>query len=229
MTNYLDELGGARINVYLGGYGCGKTELALDAALRIAAPGRKVALIDVDIVNPYFRSSDKRVWLESQGVRVIAPVYAMTSVDTPVLSPAIKSVFDGRDERAVFDVGGDTAGSAVIGGYAERIRESESRVWYVINTSRPLSETAEDNVARINEICLRSRLRPDGLIHNTNLQHETAPEVLIDSFRIIEQISERTGIPVAAVTGEARLAARLPNGMRGLFVGIGRRTVYSFI
>jgi hypothetical protein len=229
MINYLNELADKRIHVFLGGYGCGKTELALDAALTLNAQGHKIALVDVDIVNPYFRSGDKSEWLERQGIRVIAPVFAMTNLDTPVLSPAIKSVFDRRCEHVVFDVGGDTSGSAAIGGYAEKIRGDSSRVWYVINTSRPLSETAEDNIARITEICLRSRLQPDGIIHNTNLQHETQADALIDSFHIIRQISDKTGIPIAAVTGEEWLRERLPDEMWDIFAPIERRTVYSFI
>lgn len=229
-TRLFDPLGdaGTRMHIFLGGYGSGKTELALNTALALNAAGRAVCLVDVDIVNPYFRSGDKSRMLEAKGIRVIAPVFAMTSVDSPILPPTIKSVFDRQDERVVFDVGGDSSGASAIGGFAARIREDRAKVWYVINTCRPMSATVEDNIARLERICGRARLRPDGIIHNANLAADTTPSVVIESFPVIEEVSRLSGIPIAAITGETRILCELPEGMRGLFHVMERQTAYQF-
>ena len=44
--------------VLVGNYGSGKTELALNLAL-LSARDMRTTLVDLDIVNPYFRSGEK--------------------------------------------------------------------------------------------------------------------------------------------------------------------------
>ena len=77
----------SRVTVICGHYGCGKTNLALNLALEAAAKGEKVTVADLDIVNPYFRSSEYGGLLEEHGVRLIAPVFAGTTLDTPHTAP----------------------------------------------------------------------------------------------------------------------------------------------
>ena len=62
-------------NIYItvGHYGSGKTEYSVNFALALAKKHDKVFLVDLDFVNPYFRSNDARELLESQGVTVIVP------------------------------------------------------------------------------------------------------------------------------------------------------------
>ena len=45
--------------VLIGNYGSGKTELALNFAFQAARAGKKVELIDLDMVNTYFRLTDR--------------------------------------------------------------------------------------------------------------------------------------------------------------------------
>ena len=104
-----------RFTVLTGNYGSGKTELALNLALRFAAEGLKTTLVDLDIVNPYFRSAEKTPELEAAGVRVLMPTFAMTTVDIPALPPEIQSVFETPGDRVIFDVGGDETGAAALG------------------------------------------------------------------------------------------------------------------
>ena len=47
-----------RITVFAGHYGSGKTNVAVNFALKLSGEGKKVSLSDLDIVNPYFRSKD---------------------------------------------------------------------------------------------------------------------------------------------------------------------------
>ena len=91
----------SRITVVCGHYGCGKTNLALNLAAEAAAKGRRSVIVDMDIVNPYFRSSEYGAFLERHGVQLIAPVFANTTLDTPVLPPEIYSIFSMEDTDAV--------------------------------------------------------------------------------------------------------------------------------
>ena len=47
-----------KIKVICGHFGSGKTEISLAKALEMAHQGEKVSLVDLDNVNPYFRSKD---------------------------------------------------------------------------------------------------------------------------------------------------------------------------
>ena len=73
------------ITVICGHYGCGKTNLVLNLAAEAAQRGRRSVVVDMDVVNPYFRSSDYSALLKKLGVELIAPVFANTTLDTPVL------------------------------------------------------------------------------------------------------------------------------------------------
>ena len=113
------------VTVIVGHYGSGKTNFTMNVALDAAKAGKRVTVIDMDIVNPYFRVSEQRRILEDAGVELVAPVFseAGTSLDVPSLTgrilPAIESA---GDERLVLvDVGGDDAGSIAIGRYARAI------------------------------------------------------------------------------------------------------------
>ena len=107
-----ENLPKARILVLVGNYGSGKTEISLNLALKLARRGEKVTLVDLDIVNPYFRSSERTELLEKEGVKVYAPSFAMSTVDVPSLPADIQAVFADKSRRVIFDVGGDDTGAA---------------------------------------------------------------------------------------------------------------------
>ena len=126
--------------VLTGNYGSGKTELALNLALGTVGR-KKTTLVDLDIVNPYFRSGEKAEELRAAGVRVLMPTYAMTTVDIPALPAEIQSVFEIPSDLVVFDVGGDDTGAAALGRYHPSFvaRREETRNALVINCMRPLT------------------------------------------------------------------------------------------
>ena len=103
-----------RITVIAGHFGCGKTNIAVNLALALAEEGKKCCLVDLDIVNPYFRSADNEKQLKEAGVRPILPEFANTNVDIPSLPKEYGSVFV-TDECAVIDVGGDSDGATALG------------------------------------------------------------------------------------------------------------------
>ncbi|MEG2429922.1 MAG: P-loop NTPase, partial [Oscillospiraceae bacterium] len=125
-----------RISIITGHYGSGKTNVAVNLALQLKEQHEKVTIVDLDIVNPYFRTSDFTQMLSEKGIKVIAPVYANTNLDIPALPPSINSIFDNKDSFVIVDVGGDDAGAIALGQFSNRIKNSEYDMYYVINECR---------------------------------------------------------------------------------------------
>ena len=138
-------------NIICGHYGCGKSNYAVNLALKRAKEGRKVMLVDLDLVNPYFLSSGCKDLLESNNVRVIAPMFANTNVETPALPAELNLMFE-TDMDVVLDVGGDDAGAVVLGRYASQLSNIEYEMTYVVNKYRNLTATVEDTVEIVREI-----------------------------------------------------------------------------
>ena len=214
-----------RFNIFAGNYGSGKTEISLNTALRLAA-GKQTALVDMDVVNPYFRSAESETLLTEHGVRLIAPPYANTNVDVPVLSAEVMAAFE--SEAAVFDAGGDPVGAAALGGLFGKFsaHRNATMLYYVINARRPLQQTADEVVEMMEQISARIRLQVDGLINNTNLGRETTAEDLVYGQEICRAVSERTGVPVSYVSGtQDILSAFRPYGEGAEEIPL---TIYTF-
>lgn len=190
-----------KITVLFGNYGSGKTEIALNTALNLRQIHDKVSLVDIDIVNPYFRSSEHKGMLEEKGIKVIAPIYANTAVDVPSLPPDILSVFKGG--YAVFDCGGDPVGAAALGSlkpHFDNVRE-QTQVLYVVNTKRPFQGSVEPIEQSVERIQANARLGADGFVLNSNLGKDTTGKELEEGYEIMQALVQKTGIPLAYVSG----------------------------
>ena len=137
--------------IVTGHYGCGKTNLSLNLAIDAAKAGEKVTIVDMDLVNPYFRVSDYRALLEGYGIEVITPVFGATNLDIPSLPASMYSIFD-REGRTIVDVGGDDVGSTVLGRFRPQLMKTDYDMLYVINRFRSLTVTAQEAVEILHEI-----------------------------------------------------------------------------
>ena len=192
-------------NIYIitGHYGSGKTEFSVNFALSLKEKHENVILVDLDIVNPYFRSHDAKALLENAGITVLAPHYAGTNVDIPVLPPEIMRIFEEKDAQIVLDVGGDDDGAIALGRYKQYFDKTDYEMYLVVNTRRPLTSTAEEIIEMKEQIEIASRLTVTGLISDTNLADETTTEIVLEGVAITEEVSKKTGLPVVFVcTGE---------------------------
>ena len=190
--------------MFYGYYGSGKTELALNFALKQKERHEDVTLIDFDIVNPYFRSSEHADMLRAKGIRVIAPWFANTQVDIPSLPAEVYSAFSGG--YAVFDCGGDPVGATALGALKGRFDSMRSKVdaLYVVNTKRPFQEDARRILFGLEQVQKSSRLCADAFVLNANLGAETTGEELKEGYQIITELVSMTGIPLKFVSGTAR-------------------------
>lgn len=214
----------ANFLIVVGNYGSGKTELSLALArhFRKTVAG-EVALVDLDIVNPYFRSAERADLLKKEGIQVIMPSFALSTVDIPALPAEILSVFEpGRYARVVFDVGGDDVGAVALGRYYPYFQplRKQTQVLYVVNPFRPLSGTEEDIVALFQLIAQRARITPDMLVNNANLQRRTTADDLIEAQTLLEKVGRRLGLPVGMAVGYERLRDSLPPALRAIFFPI---------
>ena len=211
-----------KMYVLIGNYGSGKTELAINFAFRAAETGR-TELLDLDMVNTYFRLTEPGIMAKMKEIRLVSPNFTNSSVETLSLPAEVQSAFAMDWDTVVFDVGGDAAGSTALGRYHQDFMELEDgqlEVLNVINIRRPLSGTVERIIRIQNEMQIHSRLRITGMINNTNLSTATTDAELRDGYEMIREVSEKTGIPVAYTSGKREfLDAFLAEGHDPKYIG----------
>jgi len=186
-----------RIILVCGHYGCGKTNLSINLALDYAKAGEKVTLVDMDIVNPYFRSSDYPELLKENGVELIAPIYAHSNVDLPSLPPEMYSIFT-REGRIIIDVGGDDAGATALGRFAPQLSRVKYSMLYVINKYRVMSETPTETMQLLREIEAASRLTATAVVNNSHVMDLTTYEDILNSVEYTAEVSGMVNLPLWA-------------------------------
>ncbi|MGI5976122.1 MAG: cobalamin biosynthesis protein CobQ [Candidatus Limivicinus sp.] len=194
-----------KMYVLIGNYGSGKTELALNFAIKAAARGERTELLDLDMVNTYFRLTERGKMTEMKEIRLVSPNYSCSGIETLSLPAEVASAFAMDWDTVVFDVGGDAVGSTALGRYHEDFMNLEPgglEVLNVINTRRPLAGTVDRIVHLQKDMEIHSRLKITGMINNTNLATATTDAELRDGYELIKQASELTGVPVMYTSGK---------------------------
>ena len=185
--------------VVTGHYGCGKTNFAINIAIDAAKAGEKVTIVDMDLVNPYFRTSDYRHLLEENGIDVITPVFGATNLDIPSLPASMYSIFE-REGRVIVDVGGDDVGSTVLGRFRPQLERVDYDMLYVINRFRSLTTTADETVEILREIEAVSSLKATRIVNNSHLMSETTDRQISEGIEYANEVSRLTGLKVVANT-----------------------------
>jgi len=205
----------AGITIFAGHYGSGKTTVAVNYALELRrSVGGPVALCDMDIVNPYFRTADYADMLAERGVELISSPYANSNVEAVWYPTQAARVFDDPDLTSVIDLGGDDCGALALGRYAGQMRgRGDIRLLMVINPCRPLTRDAESLRQIRKEIEAAARLTFAGVVNNTNLGDNTTAELILDYVALIREMSRALELPVVLTAIPMELEPELPADM----------------
>lgn len=190
-----------KITVVTGHYGSGKTNLSVNLAVNANNEGKSVAVVDLDLVNPYFRTADFKYYFESIGVKLVAPDFANSNLDVPSIQFDIEQLAMNED-CLIIDVGGDDAGAFALGRFAEALSEykDDLDMLYVINQRRYLTEKADEAVKLMYEIEAAARMKHTAIVNNTNLGRETTAGIITKSADFAKKVSQITGLPLAFTT-----------------------------
>lgn len=198
-----------RITLFCGHYGSGKTNIAVNYAKHLNSKGLKTVVVDLDIVNPYFRTKDSEKELEALGIEVIALPFANSNVDLPSIPAESYSVFNRKDVYAVFDIGGDDSGAYVLGRFAPYVTEDNFDNLYVVNFNRPLTRTADEAFEVLKEVENASHIPFTGIVNNTNLGEETTVENIVLSNKEALELAESASLPLVMTTVRKDLANKV--------------------
>ena len=187
---------GSRIMIFMGMFGSGKTEISLNVAELLAKNGAEIALADIDVISPYFRSRDLADEFASRGVKIITPPGHLKHADLPIISPSVHGYITNKSCRLVLDVGGNDDGAIVLGSLNHLLKHENVSTYFVVNPYRPFTDTVEKVVDHIRRLSSESRMKVDFLINNSNLGTETTRENVLYGEEFIEKVSELTGIKV---------------------------------
>lgn len=202
-----------------GHFGSGKTNFAINLAKAAASEGRSVTLVDLDIVNPYFRAADNISELEALGVRCIVPDFANTNVDIPTLPPAVMGAIEAHakdpNRLIIIDVGGDN-GAVALGMYKRFFKEGDYDLLYVLNKYRPLTEDIDGAAQVLDEIEYLSRLKATGVVNASNLGSETTAADVLETAKFAKEFAKKYSLPLVCTVAREELVPEL-SGIDDIF------------
>lgn len=190
-----------RITLFAGHYGSGKTNIAVNFAIKMANDGLKVKIADLDIVNPYFRTKDSAKRLEQAGIELISPTFANTNVDLPALPQEVYKLVQQKSFNAVLDIGGDDRGAYALGRYTPYIlQENDYEMVFVANFYRPLTTTPQQALEVMQEIESACKIKFTAIINNSNLGKSTTPSDVEQTVSKAQELSKLTNLPIIFTT-----------------------------
>lgn len=196
------------LTIVTGHYGSGKTEFAVNLALRLAKSGRAVTLADLDIVNPYFCSRERREILTQAGVRVVASRWA--DADLPSINPEVYALME-SGACGIMDVGGDAVGAQVLGRFAHRIAGIPHELICVVNFNRPETSSVQKAENYLRQIEFSARLKVTALVNNTHMDRDSTARDVLRGAELSQVLGAASGIPVKYHAYDERLI--IPTGL----------------
>lgn len=185
-----------RIRIVVGHYGSGKSEFSVNYAAKLSEAGKKVALADLDVVNLYFRSREKREYLESMGVRVISSSIKTDAVDIPAISAEVVAPLVDESYDAVLDVGGDHVGARTLGRYNDILVEGNYDMFFVLNANRPETMSVDSALQYLRRIEGASRKRVTGIVNNTHLLSYTTVDDIEKGQQLARDLAIAADVPL---------------------------------
>lgn len=208
---------GTRLFAVVGHFGSGKTEFAVNLALALREGSEQVALADLDVVDPYFRSRECAPLLARRGIRLISSANTCRDADLPSMPAEVNVLLDNPTLTGVLDIGGDPSGARVLARYRRGLAQSGAALLCVINQSRPLSDTAERCIDYIRAIEQACGMGVTALVNNTHCCHLTEVDDILAGAEMARQVSEATGIPILCHCAPRHLAEAAAAQLENVF------------
>jgi len=202
-THPLDRIN-ENILIFSGTFGSGKSEVAVNTAFYAAEKFAKVAIVDLDVVNPYFRCREAREALEAKGIEVIAPGGEFSSADLPIVLPQIRGRIMGFDGLLILDVGGDDLGARALASLNDAISKKSYEYLMVLNERRPYTSDLKGSLATIARIEEAAKIKATGIVSNTHLMTDTTSETITGGFKLAKEVSQRLNLPMTFVTADKK-------------------------
>ena len=184
-----------RKTVITGHYGSGKTEFAVSLVMLLASetPG-KLAIVDLDIVNPYFRSRERRETLNGMGVAVYGSLYDYeVTAEIPALGANVRSPLEDENCRVIIDAGGNDSGALVLNQFSKYFTGDDTTVLAVVNANRPDTSNLAGALEHIESIESATGLTVNGIVNNCHLLRETTAATVAKGHKLCAAICAATG------------------------------------
>lgn len=186
-----------RIRIITGHYGSGKSELSVNMVTELKKQYDKVAIVDLDIANPYFRSRERQDMMEDMGIEVFHNSFGYDiTQDLPALSAAIKKPLENKDYHTIVDAGGDDSAARVLNQFRKYFLADDCEMIFVINANRPETATVSGCLHHLDAIQVETGLKVDGIINNTHLLSETSAADIKKGYKLCKEVSELLDIPI---------------------------------
>lgn len=187
----------AKLILFTGNYGSGKSESAIHYTLGLARHHEHTSIIDMDVINPYFRCREATELMEASGIRVIIPEGERRYADLPIIVPEIKGCILNSPGYTVLDVGGEEIGARVLACFQDAFESiPEYELLMVINRNRPFTSDLKGVLHMQSMIEEASKLKVTGYVSNTHLMNETTLETILFGHELAAEVSNKTNVPI---------------------------------
>ncbi len=194
----------------VGGYGSGKSEVAVNLSRQLATSrSEPVTIVDLDIVNPYFRSREAADRLAEYGIKSIVPEGGQFYADLPIILPEIKGSIEKARGKVILDVGGDDVGAKILSSLAEAFAPDSYELLLVLNARRPFTSDVDGTVKVMDEIAQASRLAFTGIVSNTHLLEDTTVETIMEGYRLAQAVGRKLNLPVVFLSALSEIVQKI--------------------
>lgn len=190
----------------MGEYASGKSEVAVNRAVRLEETGHQVSLVDLDLVEPCYTLRPIKKELSAKGIYVIAWETGETiglGETGNLIKPEARWALH-RPGDIILDIGYGVEGAKTLHLLEGAEADPDLKVYAVLNISRPMTSSRPeiiDYVASLGPV--------HGLINNTHMGDETTVEIVQKGAMVVTESAGELAIPVVATTAVREIAGTI--------------------
>ncbi len=199
-----------KIIIIVGGFGSGKTEISVNLAKYLKKTTQtEITIVDLDLVNPYFRTREAIDEFDKLGIKAVAPRGGQFYADLPILLPEVKGAIENNTGILILDVGGDAQGSKALGSLSDVFLDESYEMLFVINSRRPQTADLKGCLETMTRIEKSSNLKFTGLIANSHMLEETDADLLLEGYKLADEIKEEINLPLVFLSAKEKLLNKI--------------------